>query len=156
MVPSISAARESCNTITREGMGDDHIHTPSDNTHTQPHHRVQSQGMVASRGSCRVVSVPQVLQLLLGFMQHLYTLWIFLLQLLKLFNVDIKIYIFLIKELGKQGHVVKTVQWCGSYLCCKLPLGIFSCHQVLRKLLIFHRILETHMQVWISKTSRAS
>lgn len=47
---------------------------PQTQTHVQPHHRVQSQGMETSRGSCRVVSVPQVLELLLGFMQHLYTL----------------------------------------------------------------------------------
>lgn len=40
--------------------------------------------MVPSRGSRGVVPVPEVLQLLLGFVQHLYALGVFLLQLLKL------------------------------------------------------------------------
>lgn len=40
--------------------------------------------MVASRGSRGVVPVPEVLQLLLGFVQHLDALGVFLLQLLKL------------------------------------------------------------------------
>lgn len=48
------------------------------------HHGVQSQRMVAPRGPRRVVPVPEVLQLLLGFVQHLYALGVFLLQLLKL------------------------------------------------------------------------
>lgn len=55
-------------------------------THTQedPHHGVESQWMVAPRGSRREAPVPEVLELLLGFVQHLYALGVFLLQLLKL------------------------------------------------------------------------
>lgn len=61
-------------------------------THRVPHHGVQAEGMEASGRSSRVVPVPQVLQLLLGFMQHLDTLWIFLLQLLELCIEDIKMF----------------------------------------------------------------
>lgn len=64
----------------------------------------------------------------------------------------IKIYISGIKA---PEDVVNTVQWRGRYLRCELPLGIFCCYQVLRKLLIFHGVLRTHIQVWISKTHRA-
>lgn len=52
--------------------------------HSLPHHGVQSQRVVPSRGPSCVVPVPQVLQLLLSFVQHLDTLCVFLPQLLQL------------------------------------------------------------------------
>lgn len=52
--------------------------------HAQPHHGVQAQRVVASGSPRGVVPVPQVLQFLLGFVQHLDALGVFLLQLLKL------------------------------------------------------------------------
>lgn len=46
--------------------------------------------MVAPRGPRLIVPVPEVLQLLLGFVQHLYALGVFLLQLLELL-VSVKV-----------------------------------------------------------------
>lgn len=53
--------------------------------------------------------------------------------------------------MSRWDGLVRTEQWCGSYLRCELPLSIFSCHQVLRELLILHCILDTQMQVWLTE-----
>lgn len=84
MVPSISAARESWNKEPGKEVKHRTTHTQEHKDTYAPHHGVESQRMVPPGGSRGVVPVPEVLQLLLGLVQHLDALGVFLLQLLKL------------------------------------------------------------------------